>query len=100
MIYRSHSNHRFHSRPTFEQSLARLLTHRPGCIQRRRALARLTEAMVASGQIFTCPGCDAALYERALQQAWIHFHRHPEDYLRGGVIQTFNRRLVALLQVA
>ena len=93
-------NHRFHSRPTFEQSLVRLLGHRPGCIQRHRALNRLMEAMAASGQIWTSHRCDSALYEQALQQTWSHFRRYPEDYLRGGVIQTFNRRLVTLLQVA
>lgn len=100
MAYQSRNNHRFHSKPTFEQSLVRVLGHRPGCIQRRRALARLMEAMADSGQIWTCDRCDSALYEQVLQQTWIHFRHHPEDYLRGGVIKTFNRRLVALLQVA
>ncbi len=98
MVLRSR-NHRYHSKPTFEQSLTRLLGHRPGCIQRRRALARLMEAMAESGQIWMDSRYDSALYEQALQQTWNHFRRHPEDYLRGGVIKTFNRRLVVLLQV-
>ncbi len=100
MPYRSRSNPRFHSKPTFEQSLVRLLGHRPGCIQRRRAMARLIEAMAESGQIWTGDRCDAALYEQALQQTWRHFRNHPDDYLSGGVIRAFNRRLVMFVQVA
>ena len=91
---------RFHSRPSFEQSLARLLTMKPNSIQRQRGLDRLMQAMVASGAIWTCRDCDPEAYDLALQQAWLHFCRGPEAYLRGGVMTNFNRRLVAALQVA
>jgi hypothetical protein len=91
---------RVHSSPSFEQSLARLLTMKPNSIQRQRGLDRLMQAMVASGAILTCRDCDPEAYDLALQQAWLHFCREPEAYLRGGVMHNFNRRLVMALQAA